>query len=151
MPTMPSLAELPTEEVALEAQQAHRGLSRLTAPAERHVRIEVDGAEHATVSVPRAAFDLFLEILGQMANGNAVTIVPVHAELTTQQAADLLNVSRPHLVSLLEANELPYRMVGTHRRVLYSDLSAYRQKQNARSRRAVAELSQQTQELGLEL
>jgi len=148
---MPSLAELPTQEIAQEAQQAHRGLSRLTAAANRHVRLEVDGGEHAAVTVPRAAFDLFLEILGQMANGNAVTIVPVHAELTTQQAADLLNVSRPHLVSLLEAGALPFRMVGTHRRVLFSDLSAYRQRHDAQSRHAVAELSQQSQELGFEL
>ncbi len=148
---MSSLAELPTVEIAREAQVAHRGLSRLTAPSERHVRLEVDGGEHATVIVPRAAFDLFLEILGQMANGNAVTIVPVHAELTTQQAADLLNVSRPHLVSLLEARKLPFRMVGTHRRVLFSDLSEYRKQQEIESRRAVAELTTQSQELGFEL
>ncbi len=151
MTPMQSLVELPTEETAREAQQAHRGLSRLSAAAERHVRLEVDGAEHASVTVPRAAFDLFLEILGQMANGNAVTIVPVHAELTTQQAADLLNVSRPHLVSLLKSAALPFRMVGTHRRVLFADLAAYRQKQDAESRRAVAELSQQSQDLGFEL
>jgi excisionase family DNA binding protein len=151
MTDMPSNAELPNEEIAREARQAHRGLSRITALSERHIRLEVDGGEHATVTVPRAAFDLFLEVLGQMAHGNAVTIVPVHAELTTQQAADLLNVSRPHLVSLLEAHELPYRMVGTHRRVLFSDLMAYRQQQDAHSRRAVAELSQQSQELDFAL
>ncbi len=151
MTHMPTLAELPTEEVAREAQQAHRGLSRLTVASDRNVRLEVDGGAHESVTVPRAAFDLFLEILGQMANGNAVTIVPVHAELTTQQAADLLNVSRPHLISLLKAGALPFRTVGTHRRVLFSDLASYRQKQEAESRQAVAELSQLTQELGFDL
>ena len=147
---MTALLELPTAEVAEEAQQAHRGLARFLVPRERHVRLEIDGPDHGTVMVPRAAFDLFLEILGQMANGNAVTIVPVHAELTTQQAADLLNVSRPYLVGLLESGALPFRKVGTHRRVLFSDLSAYKRAQDDESRRAVAELSQQAQDLGLE-
>lgn len=148
---MTALLELPTPEASTEAQAALRALTpAITRRTQKHVRLQTDGADGRTVTVPRAAFDLFLEILGHMANGNAVTIVPVHAELTTQQAADLLNVSRPHLVSLLESGKLPYRKVGTHRRVMIADLTAFKQVQDAHSREAVAELSRQAQELGLD-
>ena len=94
---------LPTEEVAREAETALRELAPIQAqPGRTHVvRVGAEGAERSVI-LPQQALELFLEVLGQMANGNAVTIVPVHAELTTQQAADLLNVSRPHLVKLLE-------------------------------------------------
>jgi excisionase family DNA binding protein len=99
--------------------------------------------------VPREAFELFLEVLGQMANGNAVTIVPVHAELTTQEAADMLNVSRPHLIELLEAGKIGFRKVGTHRRVRFADLLAYQEADRASRKAALDELSQEAQDLGL--
>ncbi len=72
----------------------------------------------------RLSFELFLGILGQMANGNAVTIVPVHGELTTH----LLHVSRPFLIGLLDEGKIPFRMVGAHRRVKAADLIAHQQR-----------------------
>jgi excisionase family DNA binding protein len=100
--------------------------------------------------VPKKAFDLFIEVLGHLANGSAVSIVPVHAELTTQQAAALLNVSRPHLVKLLESRAIPYRLVGTHRRILMSDLVTYKKADDAHRTAILDELAAEAQkhELG---
>ena len=101
------------------------------------------------VTVPQQAFELFLEVLGQLANGNAVTILPVHAELTTQQAADLLNVSRPHLVHLLEERVLPYRRVGSHWRILASDVLMYKRRDEAHRQQVLEELAAEAQRHGL--
>lgn len=85
-----------------------------------------------------------------MAAGRGDSIVPEHAELTTQQAADMLNVSRPHLFGLLRAGEIEYRKVGTHRRVRVASLMEYLRRDDQRHREAADELSAMNRELGLD-
>jgi len=113
------------------------------------VRIEPENEPEESISIPVTAFRLLNSILTEMAKGNAVTLIPVHAELTTQQAADILNVSRPFLIEQLEKGVIPYRKVGTHRRVMFKDLMEYKQTMDHNRLKALEELSVIDQELGL--
>ena len=85
--------------------------------------------------------DALMEVLRYMANGDAVTLVPINKLLTTQQAADILNVSRPHFIKLLERGDLPFVRVGRHRRVAASDVFAYKRKRSAGRSDALVELA----------
>ncbi|MBB6118452.1 helix-turn-helix domain-containing protein [Nocardiopsis algeriensis] len=100
--------------------------------------------------LPREAVELLAGVLAHMAAGRGVSVVPDHAELTTQQAADMLNVSRPYLIGLLQAGEIDYRKVGTHRRIQASSLMEYMRRDDQRRREAADELSAMTRELGLD-
>ena len=111
--------------------------------------LDLEGGQRTTVQIPTAVLELLQEILVQMAQGNAVTLVPIHAELTTQQAADLLNVSRPFLIERLEQGEIPFRKVGTHRRIRLHELMVYKHAIDQQRATALDELAAQAQELGL--
>ena len=100
-----------------------------------------------TIELPAGAVKLLLAILEDMASGRAVTIVPQNAELTTQQAADFLNVSRPFLVQLLEQKKLPYRLVGTHRRIRIEDILRFKENIDAERRKVLDQLAAEGQEL----
>jgi 3,4-dihydroxy 2-butanone 4-phosphate synthase/GTP cyclohydrolase II len=108
-----------------DAELAEAAARTLKRPGGPH-RALVAVGKSKPAALPAPAFDLLLEMLEQMARGHVVAVTPVEAELTTQEAAELLGVSRPHLVKLLEAGALPFRMVGKHRRVRLADVTAYR-------------------------
>jgi excisionase family DNA binding protein len=113
------------------------------------VRLRVDGPGAEVVTVPRGAVELLARILAHMANGQGVSVVPAHAELTTQQAADLLNVSRPFLIGLLAAGEIDYRMVGKHRRIRADSLLSFMRSDDQRRRDVADELTALGQEMDL--
>jgi excisionase family DNA binding protein len=138
----------PTEDESREAQESARRLARhLSGERGLQFQIVADNDPEETLTIPAAAARLLAEILTEMAHGNAVAVVPIQAELTTQQAADLLNVSRPFLIGLLEQGEIPHRKVGTHRRVLLHHLMEYKRRSDADGEAALAELAAQAQEL----
>jgi excisionase family DNA binding protein len=113
------------------------------------IRIPGDERAGAEVILPASALRLLKDVLAEMAQGRAVAILPVQAELTTQQAADLLNVSRPYLIGLLEERKIPFRLVGQHRRVRLDDLLSYKRKDDERRRQIADELAADGQELGM--
>jgi excisionase family DNA binding protein len=140
-----AMLPVPTPETAERAKAALRVLATAKRPKSPSIRLRAGGDSPQEAIVPREAFELLLEILGQMANGNAVTIVPIHAELTTQQAAEYLNVSRPFLITLVENGQIPHRKVGTHRRIKFSDLVSYKQRDDALRHGLLDELANEAQ------
>ena len=115
----------------------------------RHVLVRF-GAEGAGVKLPRGLVQFILRILEEAAQGNAVALVPIGRELTSQQAADLLNVSRPYAIRLMEEGKLPFHKVGTHRRVRIEDLLGYRRHTDAARQKALDEMTAFDQKLGLQ-
>lgn len=147
-----SEAITPTPDDTQLAQESSRRLARLQTTRPRkpfRVRIVSDDEPEESIPIPFAAFRLLSNILTEMAKGNAITLIPVHAELTTQQAADILNVSRPFLVDQLEKGVISFRKVGTHRRILFKDLMAYKQTMDRNRFEALDELAAQAQELDM--
>lgn len=135
----------PTENESALAKTCSRKLAKF--PAE-NLRVRINDTEDA-ITLPASAVRLLIDLLSAMAEGNAVTLIPIHAELTTQQAADLLGVSRPFLVKQLEDRVIPFRRVGTHRRILFSDLMAYKRSTMEARTDTIEELTAQAQELDM--
>lgn len=137
-----------------EIEAAVRGQRELAAYLSTKVETQkisiqdVDNISHQ-IELPTSALTLLMTVLGELAVGNAVQVVPVHAELTTQEAANILNISRPHMVKLLEEGKLPFHKTGRHRRVLFANLMQYKEQRDRESTQAMYELTDLSQDLGL--
>lgn len=141
---------VPTAQDAAIAREA----SRMLAPYVEHMeslRFQVGEEKKVTqkLLLPATAIRLLLDLLTEMAAGNAITLIPVHAQLTTQQAADVLNVSRPFLVNLLEQGKIPHIKVGTHRRILFEDLMRYKKSIDRERQKALDELVRESEKLNM--
>lgn len=101
------------------------------------------------VPLPSSLHRVLVEAARQLAEGNGVSIMPVTAEVTTQQAADLLNVSRPFVIGLLDKGEIPFHKVGTHRRIRLKDVLVYKRRRDASRRAVIERLAAEAQELGI--
>lgn len=102
--------------------------------------IEPNTKEKLNITLSPAISGIFLELLRHIGSGKAVTLVPMEQELTTKQAADLLNVSRPYLINLLEEGKINYNLVGRHRRILAKDVFEYKENRDAKRRKALDDL-----------
>jgi excisionase family DNA binding protein len=142
---------LPTAEEVAIARESGRALSAYLQTRAETQQIEIfddKGAAHP-VRVPVSALRLLVDVLTEIGEGNAVSIIPIHAELTTQDAADVLNVSRPFLVQLLEQGEIPFHKIGTHRRIRYQDVMAYKERIDAARNKTLDALAEQAQALNM--
>lgn len=124
-----------------QLQELLSGLPRMT--------LRLAGPTGDEVEMPGSAVHLLGQIVRTLARGDAVSVVPVHRELTTQQAADLLNVSRQYLVRLTDQGVIPHHKVGTHRRIKLDEVLAYRRQRDAARQNALDELDRMSQEMGL--
>lgn len=109
-----------------------------------------DDGELPPVSLPPNSLRLIAQVLGALSEGKTVTVVPAERELSTLEAAHLLNVSRPFLIKQMEAKKLPYKLVGSHRRVTFEDLMVYRQQMKAGQMDALQRLADDAADLNLD-
>lgn len=137
-----------TEHDKMLASESSRVLEQFgEAVHELRVRLLGEDVPKAELSLPAPAVRMLGNILKEMAKGNSVTLVPNDAILTTQEAADILNVSRPFLVGLLEAGRIPYQRLGSHRRILFGDVMSFKAKTDSARDDAMRQLTEEAQEL----
>ena len=146
------LAQLHPPPSIQDSEIARKATARIMPYVRAHKPLEVrivEAENREPLVLPAGAVALLKDILEAMAAGHSMTMIPHHAELTTMEAADILNVSRPYLIKLLETGKIRFRKVGTHRRILMEDLMAYKEKSDRQSRAAMDELVALSEKLDL--
>ncbi len=144
-----SIHATPDRETVRSSRQAGEALAQVSGPADAVLRVSDRAGRVIEIAVPADAVSALGDVLEAIGQGHAVRVVADDEELTTNEAAALLHVSRPHLVSMLAAGELPFRLVGTHRRVRLADVLALKRRDDEARKRALDELTGLSDELGL--
>ena len=150
MPTAaPLISFIPSDDDVKLARETRKILApRVSSTSPFDLRA-INSPKEPAIKIPAQAAHLLVQILDEMSRGNAVKLIPVRAELTTQEAADLLNVSRPTLIRLLDEGKIEFHKVGTHRRVPFKSALAYKRQIVAERNAALQELAAYDQELGI--
>ena len=140
-------AIVPSYNDTEKAKNVSRILAKESTPMSR-ITIQCENETEA-IEIPRAVFNVFMQVLAVMSEGKAFSLVPMDEELTTQQAADILNVSRPYLNKILDLGEILHRKVGRNRRIKFSDLLEYKKQQEDKCKTSLQELADEAQDLGM--
>lgn len=140
---------IPSPEQAKQAEEALRTLDAVASTPEA-LCVHVSGQLERPLGLPAGALSLLMQLLEHMARGEAVAVLPVAAELTAQQAADILGVSRPFLIKLIDEGQLACRKVGAHRRIEVNELLAFKARSKAQRRQFADQLAAEAQAMGLE-
>lgn len=140
------IVHLPTPAEVEQAKLSSRTLSKYTNADRVQLSLRGSNGESDEMVLPGHVLQILLDVLSEMSQGNAVSLIPYHQEISTQDAANLLNVSRPFLVRLLEEGKIPFRKVGSHRRVKLQDLLAYKEAIDQERKRTLDDLAQLSQD-----
>lgn len=143
------IVHLPTQTEVEQAKQSSRTLSKYANADRVQLALRGNNGESDDLVLPGHVLQILLDVLSEMSQGNAISLIPYHQEVSTQEAANLLNVSRPFLVKLLEHGDIPFRKVGAHRRVLLQDLLDYKERIDQQRSQTLDELGQFSQDEGM--
>jgi excisionase family DNA binding protein len=142
---------IPNNQDIATAKESSRILALLLNKKSKGVELQLNDSKGSQkIAIPDSASRMLLNILTQMSKGNAVTITPIHSELTTQEAADILKVSRPFLIKQLEEGKMPFKMVGTRRKILFEVLMAYKESMYRARQDTLDKLTSESQDLDLD-
>lgn len=136
-----NIVHLPSAEDVAQAKASSRTLSKYASADRVQLSLRGSNGEADELILPGHIIQILLDVLGEMSQGNAISLIPHHQEISTQEAAHLLNVSRPFLVKLLESGDIPFHKVGAHRRVRLTDVLDYKERNNQQRTKALDELA----------
>lgn len=143
------IVHLPTAAEVEQAKLSSRTLSKYADVDRVQLSLRGSNGETDELVLPGHVLQILLDVLAEVSQGNAISLIPYHQEISTQEAANLLNVSRPFLVRLLESGDIPFRKVGAHRRVKLQDVLSYKEQIDRQRHAALDELAGLSQHEGM--